>query len=177
MFSGNGLFLLTSAVLILQYNSALFLSNSTCQKNGAVFGPCVLAYNNVTVAAKHSTFYINHAVIGGAIYWKNSVCLGQKDINLTKSEHLKDGCDINVRHYEENNQVQETNPKIMFDKFVFVHNMVFKGAVLHVEGPSVEVLMKECTLHSNVGFREGAIIIQGQDTTSIKLHIEECNFS
>ena len=176
MFSSNGLFLLTSGVLILKHNSALFLSNSTCSKNRAVFGPCVLAYNNVTIVAKYSMFYTNHAVIGGAIYWKNSVYLGQKDIKHMKSEHLKGRCDKNVKHHEKNDQLQENKPKIAFDKCIFVNNIVFKGAVLHVKGPSVEVLMKDCFLHSNLGFREGAIIIQGQHPSSTKLHIEECNF-
>ena len=139
-FSHNGLFILTSSVLILKYNSVLFLSHCKCDNNKAIFGPCVLASSTVTIIAKHSTFNGNHAVIGGVIYWKNDI--NRKD-HFQGKEFAKYEAVVGITITKRINFDQDYKSNFLFNSCTFAEDLTFEDSVLHLDGSPVDVFSEQ----------------------------------
>ena len=171
-FSRNGLFFLTSSVFILKYSSVLILTNCKCDNSGAIFGPCVLASGSVTIIAKHSTFTGNHAVSGGAIYWKNNI---NKRDNF--QEKTTDTAGVDIKIAKRINFVQEYKSKFSFDLCDFTEQKSLADSVLHLDGSPVDIFIKNCNIRGNAGFsHRGSIFIQGQHPSASKVYFQGCFF-
>ena len=170
IFSQNGLLLLTSSVLILKYSSVLFLTNCKCDNNGAIFGPCVLASGSVIIIAKHSTFNGNHAIIGGAVYWK-------KNINRRNNFQGKELARNKTRKKipKKINFDQKYKSKFLFYSCAFTYHFTFVDSVLHLDGSPVDIFMSNCYIGVSFGF-SGSIFIKGQRPSETKVYIQGCRF-
>ena len=177
MFNGNGLFLLTSGVLLLKHNSEIFLQNCKCENNSAIFAACIFASGNVSIFASNSIFDSNIAVKGGAIYWKNNIDYDQKNVDKTKTELALKKVEFFRNNLKENDFFKIYQSKLIFEKCLITGHRAYEGGVISVEGASVEVLMNTCIFEDNVGYKEaGSILVQGKHPSATKLRIEECHF-
>ena len=174
MFSKNGLFLLTSSVLILKHNSVLFLYDTKCDNNGAIFGPCVLASGSVTIIGKHSTYNGNHAVIGVVIYWKSNI---DKRDNFQEKDFARNKTVLDIKITKRNIFVQGCKSKFLFDSCAFTEHYTFKDSVLHLDGSQMYIFMNNCYIGDNLVFSgRGSIFIQGQHPSATKVYIQRCLF-
>ena len=173
-FSQNGLFLFTSSVLILKYNSVLILSNFKCDSNGAVFGACVLASGRVTIIAKRATFHGNYAVSGGAVYWKNNI--HTSDV-LETEDFRRYKAGINISMKKKINFKQEYNSILWFDSCAFSEHIIFEGGVLHLDGSPVDIFVNNCCVKGNFGYTDtGLLFVRGQYPSMAKVYIQVCLF-
>ena len=171
MFSDNGLFIWTSGVLILNNNSVLFLSNCKCESNGAVHGPCIYASGSVTIIAQKSIFNGNHAIRGGAVYWKS------KAINEITSDISRQKFEFDVESLWERHTMQEFKTELIFEECIFTGHRSLRGGVFYVDGSSVAISMNNCITKSNGGLMDTTILVQGQHPLSAKLNVKGCLFT
>ena len=166
MFNDNGLFIWTSGVLILNNNSVLFLSNCKCESNGAVRGPCIHASGSVKITAKKSIFDNNHAIIGGAVYWKS------KAISELTSDTSRYNFEFNVESPGEKLRIEEYKTKLMFEECIFSGHTAARGGVFYVDGSPVVVSINNCIIRSNGGVLDTTFLVQGQHPSSTKLNVK-----
>ena len=176
-FDSNGMFLWTSGVLILKQNSVLFLSKCTCQNNGAIYGPCIHASDNVSIIAKTSIFYYNHAIRGGAIYLNNNYQTDGIYIKETIIDNKNNKTGINVNNPGQNNLNRGHKGTLIFMECKFYLHTASKGGVFYIEGSSLDIFMNQCLFRSNRGCKVGgSIFLQGGYPLAIRLYLEGCNF-
>ena len=171
MFSDNGLFIWTSSILILSHNSVLFLSNCKCENNGAVHGTCIYASGSVKIIAQKSIFNGNHAIRGGAVYWKS------KAIKDTASEISRCKFESHLENSRERHIMQEYKTELIFEECIFTGHLALKGGIFYVDGSSVVVSMNNCITKSNGGLMDTTILVQGQHPLSAKLNVNGCLFT
>ena len=177
VFESNGVFVLTSSILILKYNTVLFLSNCKCTNNGAIMGACVLASGNVSIFAKDSIFKGNHAASGGVLYWKNTVDDSGQEHDKEKSDFKIYKPKVNVKNVEKTKLMQGYKSKLVFEKCTMTGHISFEGSVLSADGSPVDIIFNGSKLEGNGGFKDvGSIFVKGKHWSLTTLSIHGCFF-
>ena len=168
VFENNGIFMLTSGVFILQYDSLLFVSNCKFIKNKALNGSCVQASHNITLAIKNSTFSSCFAFMGGAIFYHDS---------YHKIDTQNRQSNYNFERNTVMNILENVETKILLLGITFNMNFGIVGGALYFEGSFMNISTNDCTFYRNMGVKTaGAIFIQGKIPNTARMGIYSCKF-
>ena len=165
VFENNGIYMLTSGVFILQYNSLLSISSSKFVSNKASKGSCVQASHNVTLIVKNSIFSSCSAFVGVTIFYQDSY----STIETQNVEYLRPNTERNI--------LAEVETNIYLLDSSFRNNIGIIGGALYFEGSFISININGCVFENNAGFKTaGAILVQGKSQKTARMGIHYCKF-
>ena len=165
VFENNGIYMLTSGVFILQYNSLLSISHCKFTNNKASKGSCVQAFHKITLIVKNSTFLSCSAFMGVTIFYQDSY----SNIETQSVEYIHRNAERKTPGNDET--------KVILLASSFRDNTGIVGGALYFEGSFISININSCIFDTNGGYKTaGAIFVQGKSQKTAKMGIYYCNF-
>ena len=165
VFENNGIYMLTSGVFIVQYNSLLSLSNCMFKNNKASKGLCVQASHNITLVVKNSNFSSCPAFMGVTIFYQDS---------YSNIETQSVGY---IHRNAERKTLGNVGTKVFLLGSSFRDNTGIVGGALYFEGSFITININGCIFETNGGYKTGgAILVNGKSQENAKMGIYHCSF-